>query len=307
MLRMARIIGYVVLGAGLGLLAGCPLLPPPLPPPDEVLRGLSAAILQPELTCAELRDDFELNDLPLVDTPDEVGIPYQEVRLAVAGGHELRVWMMPGGTRGVVVVSPGNSGPMSCYLFTAQLLTEGGWTVVLYDYEGFGQSTGEPSLLTLRDDLDAVVDWTREQTGHDRVTLFGMSLGSIPSVAAAVERPWVVNGVILDSPVALGVQIERFDRLVQGRAAEILAIVQFWAPWLVAEDHIGWMTAPLLVLLGDEDVVTPPGTVQVLYDHARGPKKLVVFEGLGHAAAQFLRTADYRAEVEAFLTEVWGE
>lgn len=289
---------------GLGLLVGCL---PPLPPPDELLRGLSAAILQPEMTCEELRDDFGLADLPLVETPGDVGIPYEEWRLPVDDGRTLRVWIMPEGPRGVVVVSPGNSGPMSCYLFTAQLLTGAGWTVVMYDYEGFGQSTGTASLLTLRDDLDAVVNWTRMQTGRQRVTLFGMSLGSIPSVAVAVKRPGVINGVILDSPVALGVQIERFDVLVRGRSAEIQAVVYAWVPWLIAERHIAYMTAPLLVLLGEDDVVTPPGTVQVLYDRATGPKKLVVFQALGHAAAQFLRTAEYAAELEAFLAELWGD
>ena len=185
--------------------------------PGEVVFGLSQLVLEPDQTCEELKTRYNLTYLPEADVPSDVGMEYEEYWLPVDEQTYIRTWYMPTELdRGTVVVSCGNSGPMACYLFTADLLTDNGWSVVLYEYEGFGLSTGQASLGTLYRDLGTVVEWTRERTGREQVTLFGISLGSIPSVALGVERPDEVNGVILDSPIALAAQVERF-RVRRGR------------------------------------------------------------------------------------------
>jgi pimeloyl-ACP methyl ester carboxylesterase len=284
------------------LTIGCPPPPPP-PSADEILRALSYAVLQPDTTCAELRQDFNLEDLPVVDNPGEVDIPYAEYEVAAPDGQALRVWYMPvDSPKGLVVVSSGNSGSMACYLFTARLLTADGWSVITYDYEGFGGSSGSADLLSLRGDLEAVIDWAVTRTGSPQLTLFGMSLGTIPTVAAAVDRPDAVNAVILDSPVALDREIERFANLVHGQAREIIAVLE---PWLMTDSIVAAMTQPALVFLHSADKVTPPSTVQLMLQNAGSAVQVVEFEGLGHAAGQFLRTEEYNADLVAFLGQVW--
>jgi uncharacterized protein len=284
---------------------GCVPTDKPLPSADEIRQAVSYAALQPETTCAELRDDFGIDSLPLVDTPDQIGIAYREYQIPTPNREILRVWHMPiEHATGTVIVSPGNSGSMACYLLTAQLLTKDGYSVVIYDYEGFGGSSGQPALETLKRDLETVLDWTLAQTGAAEVTLFGMSLGSIPTVAVAIERPDVVNAVILDSPVALGLEIERFDFLVRGRSAEIIAVLE---AWLLTEEIIAEMNEPLLIYMDGKDPVTPPAQVAVLLERAPGPIDLVYFDGLGHAAGQFAHTDEYNAHLAAFLATVWPE
>jgi pimeloyl-ACP methyl ester carboxylesterase len=282
---------------------GCVPAERPLPSADEIRQAVSYTALQPATTCAELRDDFGLDTLPLADTPDEIGIAYEEYHIPTPDGESLRVWHMPiEHAAGTVIVSPGNSGSMACYLLTAQLLTDDGYSAVLYDYEGFGGSSGQAALETLKTDLETVLAWTLAQTGAAEVTLFGMSLGSIPTVAVAIERPDVVNAVVLDSPVALGLEIERFGFLVRGRSAEIIAVLE---TWLLTEQIIAQMYEPLLIYMDGKDPVTPPAQVAVLLERAPGPIELVYFDGLGHAAGQFERTEEYSAHLAAFLTHVW--
>jgi uncharacterized protein len=291
-----------LLSLPLGVL-GCVPTERPLPSADEIRQAVSFAALQPETTCAELRDDFGLDSLPLADTPDQIGIAYQESQIRTPNGESLRVWHMPvEHATGTVIVSPGNSGSMACYLQTVQLLTKDGYSVVIYDYEGFGGSSGQPALETLKRDLETVLDWTLAQPGIAEVTLFGMSLGSIPTVAVATERPDAVNAVILDSPVALGLEIERFDFLVHGHSAEVIAVLE---PWLITEEIIGQMNKPLLIYMDGKDPVTPPALVAALLERAPGPIDLIFFDGLGHAEGQFARTDEYNADLVAFLTGVW--
>lgn len=284
------------------LAVGCPQPTPESPTPEVILRELSDLILEPETTCAELRDEFGVTYLPLANTPGDIGIDYLEYYVPTDTRQRLRVWYMPSnGVRGTVIVSPGAFGAMNCYLFTAQLLTSQGWSVVIYDYEGFGLSTGAPSLETLRPDLETVLDWTLTTLNVSQVSLIGMSLGSIGSVAVAVDRPEAVNAVVLDSPVALGQEIERFRVLLGSRTEEIIAALD---GWLVSENIISQMHQPLLVFLHEADIVTPPASVQLLHDLAAGPKELVRYTG-EHAAGQFEDTADYDAHLQAFLAGVW--
>jgi hypothetical protein len=301
---MSEILGklhpWFLVSALLATVAGCPRPPTAA----ELVQRLSYAVLEPNVTCAQLRDDLGLEGLPLADTPVDVGLPYEEHWVTAADGFVLRVWYLPAEhSHGLVITSSGNTGAMPCYLFTAQLLHEGGYDVVMYDYEGFGGSSGEPSLPALRPDLEAVTDWARAYSGLPHVTLFGMSLGSIPAIAVAVDRPTEINGVVLDSPIALATEIERFSFLIDGRSSELIAILE---PWLLSEDTITRLQQPLLVYLHEQDVISPPEAVQLLYDRAAGSKELVRFPDLGHARGQFVRTEEYRAHLLGFLQQVWA-
>lgn len=299
--RHPKYAGWLVAG-GLGVVCAC--APPALPPPEELLRRISYLVLNPEISCEQLRDDFQLDGLPINDTPAEAGLRYEEYWVPASDGETLRIWYLPvERPQGVVIVSPGNTGPMSCYLFTTQMLTAEGWDVVIYDYEGFGGSSGEALLRPLRDDLSTVVAWTRAMTGFPQVTLFGMSLGAIPTVAVAVAQPNDVNGVALDSPIALAREFERFDVLVFGRSEELISALD---PWMDSERVMAGLQQPLLVFLHELDFVTPPEDVEALYFAAAGPKQLVRFPELHHARGQFVRTDEYRGHLVDFLNAVWG-
>jgi pimeloyl-ACP methyl ester carboxylesterase len=264
---------------------------------------LTEAILQPQISCEELRDAFDLQPLTPVATPGGAGLEFTETALPTPDGEWLRVWYIPAPEpRGVIVMSPGAAGPMECYLYPVPLLVERGWSVVTFDYEGFGGSTGLISLVRLPDDLETVVDWTRAATGVDQVTLYGVSVGSIPSVAVAVRRPEVVNGLVLDSPVSLALQLDRFRGILGRNTGRFISALQ---PELVSEEFVRGVQAPLLLFVHDQDHITPPSTVQPLFENAPVPKRLVHFPVLGHARGLYFQTDAYMQDLESFLESVW--
>ena len=272
---------------------------------DELSLVLSEVVFDPEMTCAELREAFNVEHLPLVDTPDEVGLAYEEHWLPTAGDGLLRVWYLPTALdRGVVALSQGSFGAMPCYLFHARMLAHNGWAVVMYEYRGFGGSDGEPDVNMLKGDLAAVVDWACGYTGREQITLMGISLGAIPSVAVAVEYPEAVNAVVLDSPVAMGEMIERLEFALRNQTQ---LFIDRLAPDLVSEDLIERMQQPLLVFVGDEDKLTTPASIQLIYDRAAGPKQIVYFPGVGHAREPFRDTGTYTYHLETFLSTVWRQ
>jgi pimeloyl-ACP methyl ester carboxylesterase len=283
--------------------AGC--LSPGLPDADDILDFIAFAVLVPDRTCAELRYAFGVDHLPLAETPEGIGLPYQEDYVFNDKGCVLRLWYMPAAeSRGVVVVSTGSAGPMPCHMYLALLLYGNNWSVVMYDYQGFGGSEGEAELNSLPGDLDAALDWALANTGVEQVTLFGISLGSAPSVSAAVARPDEVNAVILDSPTAIGEELMRFNPLLRGQAAWVEGLLD---PRLLAEDVIDQMTQPLLVFLHEEDAVTRPEIVSLIYDRAGGPKQMVRFPLLDHVQGMYHATEVYMGYVEPFLADAWAD
>jgi pimeloyl-ACP methyl ester carboxylesterase len=271
----------------------------------ELLSGLSDLILARYSECEELRRRFRVDYLPLVDDPSEIGMNYEQHWLTAPNGTPLQLWYLPANLdRGTVVYSIGSAGDMRCYLFSALLLVGNGWSVVMYDYEGYGLNAGTPSLDTFITNLTAAVAWARTRTGRERVTLMGMSLGSIPSVAVAVQQPDSVNGVILDSPVALKAQIERFGFVIPGQAGILINRLD---ANLLSDVIIERLQQPLLVFSHELDPISTPDTVAALFESAGGPKVLVNYPGVGHASSQFVRTDSYLYYLDTFLNDIWLE
>lgn len=285
--------------AGL-LVVGCTVVPPE---EDGVLNTLAGLILVPGASCDQLQDMFDVGYLPVAGIPTDAGVPFEEHWLPVGERDILHVWYLPAELdRGLVVLSPGSAGPMNCYLFPANLLVTQGWSVVIYEYEGYGYSSGTPSFNNLYRDLQTAFDWALLRTGRSHATLMGVSLGSIPSVALAVDRPERVNGLVLDSPVALGAEFARFG-LVLGNRPD--AYKQLLEPELVSDELIKQVVEPLLVFAHGRDLLTPPSTVQSLFDAAPGEKRLVFFNELNHARGVYVQTTDYAAYLDQFLSPLW--
>lgn len=289
-------------------LVGCVPPPPPIPPPanskalDAVLTTL---LLDPNVTCEELRAAFQLEHLPLVDHPGQIGLDYNEIFVMADQQFALRVWdIRTRLNRGTVIYSIGAVGELPCYLFLASLLADNGWSVVMYEYRGFGRSTGEPDLEALDDDLSAVVDYVLATRPLERVTLLGVSIGTIPTIAVAVQRPQDVNAVILDSPVALGELLRGFEWVLRDQTQTFIDLAP---PELLSEELIGELPGPLLMFAGTSDKLTRFDVMSDLFDRAPEPKVLAAFPGVGHARARFDDTGRYVAELERFLSDVWAQ
>lgn len=281
------------------------MTPVGLPNTDELLDIITHFVIYPDLTCEELRTAFDVEYLPLAELPTDIGLEYEEHFVPTPDGETLHAWYLPTTlSRGIVVVVQGATGTMPCYLFVARLLAHKGWSVLMYDYRGFGESSGEPDIGALHVDLNAVLDWALDHTEWDKFTLLGISLGSLPAVSAAVGRPEIVAGLVLDSPVAMGLEIQRFTILLGSRTQ---AMIEMLPEELLPEESISRMNQPLLVFASGMDAITPQATVEVFYERASGPIELILFPNLGHATAPYHGTGSYSYYLERFLARIWDQ
>ncbi len=301
--RARRVVSQITMSIGLALLSGCmPPAPVPVPTRDALISALDAVIFDPNTNCEELRDLFGLDDLEVLETPAGLGLPYEGYLVPVDGDRQLAVWSIPAeDARGIVVLAAGSSGTRPCYLFVPSVLNRLGWSVVMYDYPGFGESTGQPHIDELGRDLQRIVDDTLQRFAADSVVLFGISLGAVPSMEVAVENPDTVAALILDSPLALGEQIRKLQRVFQENTEQVVSLLD---RRLRAEELAVNLQAPLLVLAGDEDEVTGYESATLIYERAAGPATLITFRGAGHARGVFDDEEGYRNVISRFLADL---
>lgn len=133
---------------------------------------------------------------------ESVMVSVQPVAFAAADGVPLRGWLLPGEAALPPVVLCHDLGESKASLVgTAIALRQAGFTVLLFDFRGHGDSAGSRSTLGLEEKRDVLgaVEFLRSREGAaaSRVGLLGVGMGAHAAVLAAAERP-EVRVLVLD-------------------------------------------------------------------------------------------------------------
>ncbi len=236
--------------AVLPLLAGCGVIP-----------TLDEMILRPNPT--------------ITTTPADAGYEYEELSVPVAADRSVTVWHVkaPAPPAGIVVVVPGSTGNKSMYVAALPVFVGAGYDVLLMDYEGYGNSPGEPTLQHAADDVMAVADYAFAQ--FDTVVLYGVSLGSpLAARAAATHRPAALileASLILASEAGLWLEDNNLAIPIAMNVGDWFAATVMPEEYDIIESMAA-VDAPTLIMHSVDDEVTPyPGGEQV-FDAAAGSR-----------------------------------
>jgi fermentation-respiration switch protein FrsA (DUF1100 family) len=234
----------------------------------------------------------------IIETPDRAGLDYREVGIRTDDGERLHGWWMRARTDplGHLLLCHGNAGNVGDRVLHAALLTATGFDVLLFDYRGYGRSSGRPSEEGTYRDARAALRCLLEQAGVDpaRVFFLGESLGGAVALDLALERP--PAGLVLLSAFT---GVRELGRLHYPFIPA--AVVPDAYPTL---RRIHELNAPLLVLHGDRDDIVPLSHGRALFDSAPGPKRMHVFPGLGHNDLVPLAGGDFAAVIASWVSEL---
>lgn len=255
-----------------------------MPPLPLLRRALNALLYHPDRT--------------IMRVPAQAGLDAEELTIETEDGELLHGWWIPArATRiGHILFCHGNGGNVGDRVAHAACLTAAGFDVLLFDYRGFGQSTGRPSeegtYLDAAAALGAAV--RRPEVDRSRVFYLGESLGGAVALALALESP--PRGLIVQSTfTSVRATARRHYPLIPSR------LVPDAYPSL---RRIGQLRAPLLVLHGDRDEVVPVGHGTALFEAAPEPKRIHIFEGLGHNDLIERRACEYATELESWASAI---
>jgi pimeloyl-ACP methyl ester carboxylesterase len=218
----------------------------------------------------------------------------EEVSLVTSDQVHLRGWLVKAAgsqaSAPLLIYFGGNAEEVSWLASTADRYA--GWSLLLFNYRGYGRSEGKPGEAELFADALQIYDFAAKRADAGRIAVMGRSLGSGVAVYLAAQRP--VAGVILVSPydsvesVARGVYPylpiglmlrHRFDS--RSRAPEIVA--------------------PLLCLVASDDRVIPRPHSERLYAAWGGKKQWHESRHTGHD--DIAGEPDYWQAIKEFLRD----
>ena len=114
-----------------------------------------------------------------------------------------------------VIYSHGSGGNINGYWNRVELLWEAGCNVLIYDYEGFGRSTGKATCQACYADAEVALDWCLARTDIDTslIGYLGWSIGSFMTMhlAADVRQP---KRLLLEAPYASTSALARDNALL---------------------------------------------------------------------------------------------
>jgi fermentation-respiration switch protein FrsA (DUF1100 family) len=233
------------------------------------LAALAVAVrwLEPRLAFFPDRGESE--------TPRDFGVPFDAVTIETQDGERLRAWVMHASApRARVVYFHGNGGNLSNWAPIVAGIVRRGYSVVAFDYRGYGVSSGTPTERGVYRDADAVVAaaW-RDADPHTPLVYWGRSLGgTVAAYAATVRAP---GGLIVESAFP--------DARATVRSSFVLVALSFLATYrFPTAEWLNRARVPVLQLHGDHDRVIPIELGRELHDRLTVRKQFVVIAGGDH-------------------------
>lgn len=184
----------------------------------------------------------------------------------------------------------------------AEELALNGKVALIFYYQGAWGSRGTYRFSKLETSTRNAVIYLRGQpcVDSDRVGLISHSMGALPLVKRLSLDPTIKTAVLM-SPVsdiglwtsgdAIETVIPHFIESAKGKLegltteqlrVDLRDVTETGNPI----DLLGVVKAPVMLVVGSDDDVTPPDLCKLLYEKAREPKKWVLIERADHSFSE---------------------
>ena len=242
----------------------------------------------------------------------------EAVYIPSASRSVLQGWWVAGNrpSGGAIVLMHGVHADRLMLVQRARVLHEHGFSVLLFDLQAHGESSGRRITFGKLEALDAAaaVSFVRHRLPGERVGAIGISLGG--AAALLGPKPLDVDALVLEA-VYPDIDAALANRL---RAGLVPAVGALFTPLLVLAfklllppilgaraselrpiDRIGAVVAPLLIVSGTADRLTTLAETQALFERAPEPKRLWTVDGAGHVDLERFSPDRYWEAVLPFL------
>jgi alpha-beta hydrolase superfamily lysophospholipase len=227
-------------------------------------------------------------------------------------GATIHGWLLGTETnRAVVILQHGIHGSRAELVTRARFLTEAGYAVLMFDFQGHGESIGSRITFGYLESRDsqAAVAFAKARFPGKPVGVIGLSLGA--AAASLAEPPLDVQALVLEMMYPTVVEATK-DRIAMrfgppGRLLSPLLTAQLkWRIGCTTDDlrpvvSVASITVPKLFIAGTEDRDTTLVESKEIFARAAEPKAFVTFEGARHEDLLTLAPERYKKTILDFL------
>lgn len=209
------------------------------------------------------------------------------VKIVKANGIKISATYLPNeSAEFTILYSHGNAEDLGSVRYKLEELRDMGFSVLGYDYEGYGTSGGSPSEEAVYGDIEAAYNFLREKgVSADRIILHGWSLGGAVAVDLARRQP--IAGLILESTFVSAYRvITRYPILPFDRFRTLSKLKD--------------VNCPVLVIHGTDDEVINLWHGKLIFESANEPKHSRWIDGGRHGDLSLHDRDAYRRSLMDF-------
>lgn len=246
---------------------------------------------------------FYAPEKQLAHYPDTAIYNVEVVNFKSGNGNTLNGWFLKPKNipvKATVLQLHGNGGNISYQYQFAEPLVKAGYQVMVFDYEGYGNSTGSPSQEKVLDDALQALTYIKQRADvkDKKLILFGQSLGGHLSCVVAAKENANIDALVVEGAFS---------------GHELMAIwvgKQHGAPKWIAKllvptkyeaiNYIDKVTVPKLIIHSTEDATCPFFMGKALFEKAIAPKEFWEIKG-GHIMASRLYGKEFVEHFDKLL------
>ena len=213
-------------------------------------------------------------DREIVNTPDQFSMPYESVVITTSDQEKLHGWFVPAVTEttATVLFLHGNAGNISHRMGYLSIFHQLGYNTFIFDYRGYGNSSGIPTENGTYQDALAAWNYLIENKAIPalHIVVFGESLGgAIAAWLAARKKP---GALVLASTFTS----------IPDIAADLYPLlpVRLMARFQYSTiEYLQSIKCPVLIAHSPDDEIVPYKHAQALFAKAPSHKQFIVLQG----------------------------
>jgi len=182
--------------------------------------------------------------------PSSVFIPYKETYQDIYK-EDLHGWFIGNKKQNkpTVFICHGNAGNISYNQNLIDSIVNLGYSVMIFDYSGYGRSKGIPSEYQVYIDASVFMEMLLQFTSINNIIIYGESIGA--PIGAYIARKYQIKIFIIDSG------LPSIKKYIKNRFSYIGKTIGFLFPEFDTEKHITGYKGNLLVMHSLTDEIIP--------------------------------------------------
>lgn len=218
---------------------------------------------------------FFYNHIANPDLQIESDTNFHELIIVNNSGESLNGILLDNkiASKGTILLIHGNSGNIDRWIENAKYLYHHGYRVLVFDYQGYGKSTGKPNHKNVVTDTELFLDYLN--TNYGKVILWGLSLGGNLSVNVAYRNPDKVKALIVEAGFTSHNQIARTK---VSPFVKPFVIISVRSPYK-SKKIIKKIYIPVLIAHSATDNIVPFEMGEILSKNANEPKFFLKLKG----------------------------
>ncbi|MFV8259430.1 alpha/beta hydrolase [Bdellovibrio bacteriovorus] len=241
--------------------------------------------------------------------PARIKLNPEDVYLTTSTGEKVHGWYFASAqadNKGTMLFFHGNAENLTSHFLMFQWLPSQGYNYFIFDYPGYGQSSGYPTPENTVAAGVAAAEWLHQKKDSRPLIVYGHSLGGIIALKTAEE----VKGRIPLRNVVIEASFDSYQGMAKG------VMNRHWFTWIlqplssvvVSDEYAPQSLAslspiPLLFITGTADKAVEPRFTENMYQNAAEPKELWLIPDGRHGNLYEIRNGELRDRFLSYLSK----